>query len=317
MSAPVPPEPAAPEPRLVGYGADVPHAGWPGGARIAVNVVINVEEGAEERVGDGFARSEAPLTDQGMGDPALVGRDLAAESLMAYGARVGFWRLHRYFVGLGLPVTVSACALALERNPAVAAAVRAAVAGHGWDVLAHGYRFSRHYLLDPDEEAAEITLARRRLEALVGRSPQGYYCRYGPSEHTRRLVHAAGYGYDSNAYDDELPYWTDVDGAAHLVVPHTFSCNDNKYARGWWATSADFERYCCDSFDVLYAEGAERPRMLVISLHPRLSGHPGRFAGVQRVVAHITAHDGVWFTGRDALADHWRTRHPPPREENR
>lgn len=292
------------EPRdLRGYGPDRPDPRWPGGARLALTIVVNCEEGAEYSVGDGAARSESPLTDAAEAGADVPGRDLAAESMMAYGSRVGFWRIHRLLTERGIPATASACALAFERVPEIAAAARDA----GWGLLGHGYSFTKHYLLDEDAERAEIARALASFERTWGSAPTGWYCRYGPSLATRRLLVEAGLSYDSNAYDDDLPYWTRVDGRPHLVVPHTFSANDNKYAKGWWSTSDDAVTYLRDTFDVLYAEGGQ---LMTVSLHPRLSGHPARSAGVARFLDHVLAHDDVWITTRPEVAEHWARVHP-------
>ncbi|MGN0063558.1 MAG: hypothetical protein ACI379_04895 [Nocardioides sp.] len=288
---------------LVGYGRHRPDPAWPGGARIALNLTVNVEEGAEYQVGDGDPASESPLTDGGAAGADVPGRDLAAESMVAYGSRVGFWRIHRMLSERGLVATTSACALALERTPDIASAAREA----GWDLLGHGYRFTKHYLLDEEAERAEIGAALASFERTWGSRPAGWYCRYGPSLSTRRLLVEARLSYDSNAYDDELPYWTSVAGRDHLVVPHTFSANDNKYAKGWWATADDAFTYLRDSFDVLYAEGGG---MLVVSLHPRITGHPARAAGLARFLDHVAAHDDVWVATRSEIAEHWRAVHP-------
>lgn len=275
---------------------------WPGGARIALNIAVNLEAGAEASVLDGAARSESPLTDAGDAGADVPGRDLAAESMMAYGSRVGFWRLLRMVQERGMVATASACALALERAPQTASAARDA----GWDLLGHGYGFTKHYLLSVDEERAEIDRALASFERTWGSTPTGWYCRYGPSLNTRALLAEAGIGWDSNAYDDELPYWDQVSGRDHLVIPHTFSNNDNKYAKGWWSTSDDAFVYLRDAFDVLYAEGGS---MMVVSLHPRLSGHPARAAGVARFLDHVLEHTDVWVTTRSAIADHWAEHH--------
>lgn len=294
---------------LVGYGPDRPDPAWPGGARLAVNLAVNLEEGAEYSVADGDGFSESPLTDGGAAGADVPGRDLAAESLMAYGSRVGFWRIHRLLTERELPATASACALTLERNPLIAHAARDA----GWDLLGHGRRFSKHYLLDEQTERAELEAALESFERTWGSRPAGWYCRYGPSVNTRRLlVESGGIGYDSDAYDDELPYWTRVGERFHLVVPHTFSNNDNKYAKGWWSTSDDAFTYLRDAFDVLYAEGGA---MMVVSVHPRLSGHPARAAGLARFLDHVRAHDDVWVTTREAIADHWAATHPAPQAQ--
>lgn len=293
---------------LVGYGRSRPDPAWPGGARLALNLAVNIEEGAEYSVADGDGFSESPLTDGGTAGSDVPGRDLAAESLMAYGSRVGFWRILRLLDERGMPATASACALALERNPHIAEAARQS----GWDLLGHGYRFSKHYLLDERTEREELALALASFERTWGTRPAGWYCRYGPSLNTRRLLVESGQiGYDSDAYDDELPYWTTVDGGSHLVVPHTFSNNDNKYAKGWWSTSEDAFAYLRDAFDVLYGEGGA---MMVVSVHPRLTGHPARAAGLARFLDHVQSRADVWVTTRSAIADHWAATHPAPQD---
>lgn len=289
---------------LVGYGPDRPDPAWPGGARLALNVAVNVEEGAEVTVDEASGRLEAPLTDAGAAGAGVVGRDLAAESMMAYGSRVGFWRVLRLLRERGFVATASACARALEANPAIAAAARDA----GWDLMGHGYGFTEAHRLTPDEERAEIDRAVASFAETWGERPTGWYCRYGPSTATRELLVAeGGFAWDSDAYDDELPYWVDVDGHDHLVIPHTFSNNDNKYAKGWWSTGDDAFTYLRDAFDVLHAEGGA---MMVVSVHPRLTGHPARAAGFARFLDHVAAHDDVWVTTRSAIADHWRRTHP-------
>jgi peptidoglycan/xylan/chitin deacetylase (PgdA/CDA1 family) len=292
---------------LVGYGGNPPDPKWPGGARIALNFIVNYEEGSEYSVPDGDGRSEATLTDAGASDMGVGGRDLAAESMFEYGSRVGFWRLHRLFAERNIPLTVSAAALALERNPPAARAI--ADAGH--DVLCHGWRWMNQYHLTEDEEREHIRKAVQSLTETVGRRPTGWYCRYGPSLATRRLlVEEGGFLYDSNSYADELPYWTRSGDKPHLVVPHTFANNDNKFARGWWATSDDFYTWMRDAFDVMWREGASRPAMMSVSLHLRVSGHPARFAGVERFLDYVQKQPEVWLCTRDQVARHWIANHP-------
>lgn len=292
---------------LVGYGGNPPDPKWPGGARIALNFIVNYEEGSEYSVPDGDGRSEATLTDAGASDMGVGGRDLAAESMFEYGSRVGFWRLHRLFAERNIPLTVSAAALALERNPPAARAI--ADAGH--DVLCHGWRWINQYHLTEDEEREHIRKAVQSLTETVGRRPTGWYCRYGPSLATRRLlVEEGGFLYDSNSYADELPYWTRIGDKPHLVVPHTFANNDNKFARGWWATSDDFYTWMRDAFDVMWREGTSRPAMMSVSLHLRVSGHPARFAGVERFLDYVQKQPEVWLCTRDQVARHWIANHP-------
>lgn len=292
---------------FVGYGPDPPHPRWPDGARLAVNFVLNYEEGSEYAYGDGDGRSETTLTDAGMGPTGVEGRDLAAESFFEYGSRVGFWRLWELFRSRGVALTVSGSALALERNPPAAQAIRES----GAEVLCHGWRWVNQFNLPEEEERLHIRRAVASLERTVGQRPLGWYCRYGPSLNTRRLlVEEGGFLYDSNAYNDDLPYWTVEAGRPHLVVPHTFATNDNKYARGWWGTSDDFFAWAKDTFDVLYREGATRPKLMSISLHLRVSGHPGRSAGVERFLDYVLQHSDVWICRRIDVARHWISAHP-------
>ena len=293
---------------VVGYGRNPPDPKWPGGARIALNVIANYEEGAEINVLDGDPVSEGTLTDAGGADQGMKARDLAAESMFEYGSRAGFWRIYNMFRGRKLPLTVYGCALSLERNPEAAAAIREA----GWDVVSHGYRFTKHYELDETQEREEIKKAIASLTASVGQRPLGWYCRYSPGVNTRRLlVEDGGFLYDSNSYADDLPYWVDVGGKPHLVVPHTFSHNDNRFARGWISTAGEFFTYLKDAFDVLYREGAEHPKFMTVSLHNRLSGHPARSQGIERFLDYVSQLDRVWIASRIEVARHWHQHHRP------
>lgn len=288
---------------LVGYGAHPPDISWPGGAGLAVNFVLNVEEGAEYSIGDGDGRSESALSEVRASRVPVGDRDLAVESMYEYGSRVGFWRLYRLFRDRGLPLTVFASALALERTPQIAAAI----AETDWDVCAHGWRWVEHYRLEPATEAEHIARAHESLTKSLGRPPRGWYCRYSASPETRRLLVAhGGYDYDSDAYNDELPYWTDVGDTPHLVIPYTMVTNDAKFLSGDVFSAADFANLLIDTFDVLHAEGAEMPRIMSIGLHSRVIGHPGRVAGLIRFLDHIAGVPGVWICRRADIADHWR-----------
>jgi peptidoglycan/xylan/chitin deacetylase (PgdA/CDA1 family) len=294
---------------LIGYGASPPNPNWPGQARLAVNFVLNFEEGSEPSVPDGDPESEWGLTEYGASSPGVPGRDLAAEGMFAYGSRVGFWRIMRMFQERGLPMTIFGCALALERNPPAAEAIKQA----GFDVCCHGWRWEKHFLLPEDIERDHIARAVASLRQTMGEAPLGWYCRSGPGLNTRRLlVEHGGFLYDSDAYDDELPYWTRVADQPHLVVPYSLSTNDSKFGRGTFATGDDFFHYCRDAFDVLYAEGLTAPKMLSIGLHMRLIGHPGRAAGLQRLLDYIGRFDGVWVTRRVDIARHWEANFPAP-----
>lgn len=289
---------------FLGYGADPPHAEWPGGARIAVNFVMNVEEGSEYAVGDGDGRSESALTEVAAPRVPVGDRDLGSESMYEYGSRAGFWRIARLFKARGLPLTVFACALALERNAEIARAIREA----NWDVCCHGWRWIEHYRLDRDEERSHIRRAVASLQSTLGERPLGWYCRYAPSVNTRELlVEEGGFLYDSDSYADDLPYWVRVRDRAHLVVPYSLVTNDAKLVSGF-VTGDAFFAFLRDAFDVLYAEGADRPKMLSVGMHPRILGHPARFAGLMRFLDYVAAHERVWVCRRSEIAHHWATR---------
>ena len=213
---------------MIGYGATPPDPKWPNGARLALNFVLNFEEGSEPSFADGDGYSEAGLTEASMQSEAFSGRDLAAESMFEYGSRVGFWRVMRLFQERHLPLTIFGCALALERHPPAAQAI--AQAGH--DVCCHGWRWMKHFELEEEEEREHIRKAIASLQQSVGARPLGWYCRYGPSVNTRRLlVEEGGFLYDSDAYNDEFPYWGEAEGKRHLVVPYTLGVNDSKFGR--------------------------------------------------------------------------------------
>jgi peptidoglycan/xylan/chitin deacetylase (PgdA/CDA1 family) len=290
---------------FVGYGRCPPNPYWPGGARLAVNIVVNYEEGSEASFADGDGETESGLTEGGAG--GFVGRDLAAESMFEYGSRVGIWRVLRLLQERNLPATAFACALALERNPAVAQAIRES----DIDVCSHGRRWVRAQRLTQEEEAVEIKRAFESITATTGRPPAGWYCRYAPTVHTRRLlVEHGGFLYDSDAYNDELPYWTRVHDRPHLVIPYSLTNNDVKFGRGAMATANDFYTFVQDAFEMLYREGKHQPKMMSIGLHARLIGHPGRAAGLERLLDSLVRHKDVWICRRIDIANHWRVKHP-------
>ncbi|WP_315838240.1 allantoinase PuuE [Bradyrhizobium prioriisuperbiae] len=290
---------------FIGYGRNPPDPKWPGGARIALNICINYEEGSEPSFADGDGVTETALTEGGGG---FAGRDLAAESMFEYGSRVGFWRLTRLLADRGMTATVMGCALALERNPEAAAAIPEL----GYDVCAHGWRWERHQNLSEDEERERIRKTVASLARTTGERPLGWYCRYGAGINTRRLVvEEGGFLYDSDAYNDELPYWTTVLGKPHLIVPYGLINNDAKFMRGAMATSDDFFNCLKDAFDLLYAEGASVPKMMSVGLHTRIAGHPGRAAGFARFLDHVARHPAVWVCRRNDIAHHWIATHPP------
>jgi putative urate catabolism protein len=296
---------------FAGYADRPPQAAWPHGARIAVQFALNYEEGAEASVADGDGRNETGLA-EAMGGRVPAGqRDLAFESLYEYGSRVGVWRVLEQFQRRELPLTVFGCAQALERNPAVAHAIRAA----GYEVCCHGWRWVEPFRLGEDEEREHIRRAVTSIAATTGERPVGWYSRYGAGERTRRLlVEEGGFLYDSDAYNDELPYWVEVGGRDHLVVPYTMDANDAKFAApASFGTGDDFLAYLKATFDQLYDEGAATPRIMSVGLHPRLSGRPARARALAQFLDHARAFDGVWFCRRVDIARHWWREHPPRR----
>ena len=296
------------ERNLIGYGPNPPDPKWPADARVAVNFVMNYEEGSEPSIQDGEGYTETGLTESSSSSTGIEGRDLAGESMFEFGSRVGFWRIMRTFEERGLPLTVFGCALALERNPLAAEAIR----NSRFDVCCHGWRWIRHFQLSEAEEREHIAKAITSLRRTVGERPAGWYCRYGPSVNTRRLlVEEGGFTYDSDYYGDELPFWQTVAGKPHLIVPYSLTNNDGKYAAGMVHADQWFG-LVRDAFDVLHHEGAKTPKMMSIGLHMRLIGHPGRIAGLWRLLDHIQKQQGVWITRRLDIAKHWMTTHPYP-----
>ena len=292
---------------LIGYANNPPDPQWPNNARLAVNFVINYEEGSEYSIPDGDGFSEASLTESPSSTIPHGTRDLAAETLFEYGARVGFWRLLRLFQERGFPATLFACALALERNPRVVEAVKTS----NLDICCHGWRWIEHYKLTENEEREHIRLAIESLTNMFGERPLGWYCRTGPSVNTRRLlVEEGGFLYDSDAYNDELPYWQTVNGKPHLVIPYSLTTNDSKFGRGWFSTGEDFFQFTKDAFDMLYEEGAYAPKMMSIGLHQRLIGHPARAMGLKRLLDYIGGFEDIWVCNRLDIAKHWIKKHP-------
>ena len=290
---------------FIGYGPTPPDPCWPAGARLALNIVLNYEEGSEPSIPDGDAATETGLTD---GAGGLKVRDLGAESMFEYGSRVGVWRLLRILQERGMAATVFGCSLALERNPHVAEAIRKA----GYDVCSHGRRWVRHQDLTEAEERADIATAAAALGRMFGQAPAGWYCRYAPSVNTRRLlVEHGGFLYDSDTYADELPYWTSVAGKPHLLIPYSLTNNDARFIRQSIATGDDFFTYLRDAFDLLYREGATHPKMMSVGLHMRIAGHPGRAVGLERFLDHVAHHPDVWVCRRADIARHWHSNHFP------
>lgn len=297
---------------LLGYGATPPDAQWPGGAKIAISLVLNYEEGGENSILHGDAASEAFLSDIAGAAPWPGQRHWNMESLYDYGARAGFWRLHRLFTGRGLPVTIYGVATALARNPEQVAAMQSA----GWEIASHGLKWVDHRDMPEDQERAAIAGAIRLHTEVTGSRPTGWYtgrC----SVNTVRLTAEQGFDWISDTYDDDLPWWLKMGARDQLVIPYTLEANDMRFATApGYIEGEQFFQYLKDSFDVLYAEGeAGAAKMFSIGLHCRLIGRPGKMAGLQRFLDYAQGHDGVWFPRRLDIARHWAATHPPLRRE--
>ncbi|MDE0729252.1 MAG: allantoinase PuuE [Alphaproteobacteria bacterium] len=295
---------------MIGYGATPPQARWPSGAKLAVQFVINYEEGGENNILHGDTTSEAFLSEMVGADPWPGQRHPSMESIYEYGSRVGIWRLLELFKSREIPITIFAVAMALGRNPAVAEAALA----QSHEICSHGYRWIDYRHVPIEVEREHLQKAIQIIREVTGERPLGWYTGRG-SENTRKLVvEDGGFLYDADDYNDDLPFWTQVDGKDHLVVPYTLDANDMRFATPQGFNSGDqFFAYLRDTFDVLYAEGGTTPRMMSIGLHCRLAGRPGRIAALQRFIAHAQAHDDVWFARRVDIARHWRDHHPVKR----
>ena len=297
---------------LVGYGRSPPHARWPGNARVAVQFVLNYEEGGENSVLHGDAGSEQFLSEI-VGATAYPDRHLSMESIYEYGSRAGVWRILREFERRGLPLTVFGVSMALERHPEL---TRAFVElGH--EIACHGWRWIHYQSMDEATEREHLRHGMAIIERLTGQRALGWYTGRD-SPNTRRLVaDHGGFLYDSDYYGDDLPFWTRVaktDGTEvdHLVVPYTLDSNDMRFATPQgFNTGEQFLRYLTDTFDVLYEEGAESPKMMSVGMHCRLLGRPGRFRALQHFLDHVQRHDRVWVCRRVDIARHWIANHPP------
>jgi allantoinase len=288
---------------MTGYGPTPPDAEWPGGARIAVQIVVNYEEGGENNILHGDAASEAFLSEI-VGAAAWPGqRHWNMESIYEYGARAGFWRLHRMLNRL--PVTVYGVATALARAPEQVAAMK----GAGWEIASHGLKWIEYKDFSEADERAHMDQAIRLHTQVVGTRPRGWYTGRCSLNTVRLAAEEGGFAYVADSYADDLPYWSRFGDRDQLIVPYTLDANDMRFATPQGFNSGDqFETYLRDSFDVLYAEGG---RMLSIGLHCRLAGRPGRAASLKRALDYISGHDGVWFATREEIAAHWAKTHPP------
>ena len=292
---------------MTGYGAEPLDPQWPGGARIAVQIVLNYEEGGENNILHGDAASEAFLSEI-VGAAAWPGqRHWNMESIYEYGARAGFWRLHRMLAGT--PVTVYGVATALARAPEQVAAMKAA----GWEIASHGLKWIEYKDYDEAAERADLNEAIRLHTEVVGSRPRGWYTGRCSVNTVRLAAEEGGFAYVADAYADDLPYWSRFGERDQLIVPYTLDANDMRFAvAAGFGAPDEFERYLKDSFDMLYAEGG---RMLSIGLHCRLVGRPGRAQALKRALDHMASHDGVWFATREDIADHWAKHHPAPSRE--
>ncbi|WP_434362395.1 allantoinase PuuE [Parasalinivibrio latis] len=294
---------------LIGYGANPPHPMWPGEARIAVSFVLNYEEGGERCVLHGDGESEAFLSEIPAAQPLAGVRHISMESIYEYGSRAGVWRVLNLFRKEEIPLTIFAVGMAVERYPEVVQAM----AAEGHEICSHGYRWIDYQHVKEEDEKADMLKAIAAIEAATGKRPVGWYTgRTSPN--TRKLVaEEGGFLYDSDAYDDDLPYWHTEGSKPQLVIPYTLDTNDMRFSTPQGFNSGEqFFQYLKDAFDVLYEEGQDAPKMLSIGLHCRLIGRPARLAALKRFVEYVKQHDRVWFARREEIARHWHEYHPHP-----
>ncbi|SFA71060.1 OHCU decarboxylase [Poseidonocella pacifica] len=297
------------ERNMLGYGQTPPDPQWPGDAKIAVQFVLNYEEGGENNILHGDAASEGFLSDIPGAAPWPGQRHWNMESIYEYGARAGFWRLHRLFTGAQIPVTIYGVATALARSPAQVEAMKDA----GWEIASHGLRWVEHKDMPEEEERAAIAEAVRLHTEVIGERPRGWYTGRCSVNTVRLVAEEGGFDYISDTYDDDLPYWLKVGSRDQLIIPYTLEANDMRFATApGWNTGEDFFVYLRDAFDTLHAEGmAGRPAMMSVGLHCRLVGRPGKIAGLKRFLEYIAGFEGVWCPRRAEIAEHWRNVHPP------
>ena len=296
-----------------GHGATPPDPKWPGGARIAVQFVLNYEEGGENSILHGDAASEAFLSDIAGAAPWPGQRHWNMESIYDYGARAGFWRLHRLFTGADIPLTIYGVASALARSPEQVAAMKSA----GWEIASHGLKWVEHRDMPEAEERAAIAEAIRLHTEVVGDRPLGWYTGRCSANTVRLVAQEGGFAYVSDTYDDDLPYWLEVGQRDQLIIPYTLEANDMRFATApGYITGEQFFTYLRDAFDVLYAEGrAGAPKMMSVGLHCRLIGRPGKLAGLKRFLDYISEFEDVWCPRRIDIARHWAETHPHQRRE--
>ncbi len=294
---------------MIGHGATPPAANWPGGAKIAVQFVVNYEEGGENCTLHGDAASEAFLSEIVGAAPWPGQRHWNMESIYEYGARAGFWRLHRLFTGAEVPVTVFGVATALARSPEQVAAMQSAE----WEIASHGLKWIEYKDFTPDDERAHMEQAIRLHTEVTGERPRGWYCGRCSVNTLRLAAEEGGFDYVADSYADDLPYWVQIGDRDQLIVPYTLDANDMRFATPQGFNSGDqFFAYLKDSFDALYAEGADgQAGMMSIGLHCRLAGRPGRVQALRRFIDYAQSHADVWFARRIDIAQHWQQAHPP------
>ena len=292
---------------MVGYGERPPVADWPGGARIAVQFVLNYEEGAERSILHGDEVAEYFLSEMVGAQPVAGARHMAMESLYEYGSRAGFWRVRRLFDELNVPLTVFAVAQALERNPEAVAAMQQS----GWEIASHGYRWIDYQQVPEAVERQHIALAVETHARVTGERPLGWYQGRTSPNTARLIAEEGGFVYDADSYADDLPYYDTRSGRPQLIVPYTLDANDMRFVAPQGFNSGEqFFAYLRDSFDVLYAEGETAPKMMSVGLHGRVVGRPGRMVALRRFLEHLMAHDSVWVARRIDIARHWLAAHP-------
>ncbi len=296
-----------PYPRdLVGYGRSPPDPRWPGRARVALQFVLNYEEGGENCILHGDAASEAFLSDVLGAQPWPGQRHMNVESMYEYGSRAGFWRIWRLFQQRGLPLTVFAVATALARNPEAVAAMREA----DWEIASHGFKWIDYRNVPEDVERTHMREAVRLHTQAVGERPLGWYTGRSSAATLKLVLEEGGFVYSSDSYADDLPYWVGGTQRPHVIVPYSLDVNDMRFVNPQgFSTAGQFLDYLCDTFDVLHAEGEVSPKMMSVGLHCRLVGRPGRFAALTRFLDHVARFDRVWIARRIDIARHWQREH--------
>lgn len=293
---------------MVGYGRNTPDPKWPNQGRVAVQFVINYEEGGENSILHGDIASEAFLSEIVAAVPLTGVRNMNMESIYEYGSRSGFWRLHRIFTQRGIPVTIYGVAMALQRNPEAVAAMLEA----DWEIASHGYRWVDYQYVGEEEEREHLQKAIAIHTQVTGNRPLGCYIGRVSPNSRKLIVEEGGFLYDADSYADDLPYWNYDYGKPHLVIPYTLDNNDMRFATNQGFNSGEqFFAYLRDAFDVLYAEGETAPKMMSIGLHCRLVGRPGRAAALARFLDYVQQHEQVWLCRRIDIARHWHEHHQP------